>query len=310
MTNQSTVAQFILQGFSDIPTLNTLSIGVFMTIYIFGLFGNISIIMVTSKDGRLHSPMYFFLKNLSFLDICYTSVTMPKAIVNGILGSKDISFTECVAQLYLFFTLGATECFLFTAMAYDCSMAIYRPLLYCVIMSRNLCWKLVSTAWICGFLYSIFHAINTFSLPFCGSGVIDHFFCDNPPIMRLSCTDYSANEKMSFIYSSCILLGALVLILLSYTYIISTITKIHRVRGRWKAFSTCSSHLTTVLLFYGSAGSMYLKPTSNYSPIQGRLAAIFYSVITPTLNPIIYSLRNKEMKIALKNMYHREERIQ
>ncbi|XP_004456248.2 olfactory receptor 5AP2-like [Dasypus novemcinctus] len=308
MTNQSTVARFILQGFSDTPIVNAFSTSVFLIIYIFGLMGNISIITVIIEDHQLHTPMYFFLKNLSFLDVCYTSVTMPKAIVNAILGSKDISFTECVAQLYLFFTMAATECFLLTAMAYDRCMAIYRPLFYGVIMSRSLCWELVSTAWILGALYSIFHAINTFSLPFCGPNVIDHFFCDIPPVMRLSCADYQVNEELIFIYSSCIILGAFGLTLVSYICIISTIIKINHVQGRWKAFSTCSSHLTNVLLFYGTGSSMYLRPISNYSPIQGRLTAIFYSIITPTLNPVIYCMRNKEMMAALKKMCHRIQR--
>nr|XP_004611668.1 unnamed protein product [Sorex araneus] len=308
MTNQSMVACFILKGFSDIPTVNAVCTGIFLLIYIFGILGNFSVITVITKDTHLHTPMYFFLKNLSFLDMCYTSVTLPKAIVNVLVGSEEISFLECVIQLYLFFTLAATECFLLTAMAYDRCVAIYRPLLYGASMSRNRCWGLVVSAWVCGALYAIFHAVNTFSLPFCGRNVIDHFFCDIPPVMRLSCVDYQASEALSFIYSSCIILGAFVLTLISYICIISTIAKIQHVQGRWRAFSTCSSHLTTVLLFYGTGSSMYLRPSSDYSPIQGRLAATFYSVITPTLNPVIYCLRNKEMKVALKKVFHQLQR--
>ncbi|EFB26596.1 hypothetical protein PANDA_016654, partial [Ailuropoda melanoleuca] len=303
MVNQSTIAQFILKGFSDIPIVNAVCTGIFLIIYTFGILGNISVITVIIKDGHLHTPMYFFLKNLSFLDVCYVSVTMPKAIVNTILGSEEISFLECVVQLYLFFTLAGTECFLLTAMAYDRCMAIYRPLLYEITTNRKLCWELVSTSWICGAFYAIFHAINTFSLPFCGPNVIDHFFCDIPTVMRLSCVDYHANEEWSFIYSSCIILGAFVLTIISYICIISTIIKIQHVQGRWKAFSTCSCHLTTIFLFYGTGSSMYLRPTSDYSPIQGRLAAMFYSVITPTLNPVIYCLRNKEIKVSLKKVF-------
>ncbi|XP_070426062.1 olfactory receptor 5AP2-like [Equus przewalskii] len=303
MGNQSTVARFILKSFSDDPTVNAVCTGCLLVTYAFGVLANIAVITVITKDGHLHTPMYFFLKSLSFLDVCYTSVTMPKAIVNAILGSQEISFLECAVQLYSFFTLAATECFLLTTMAYDRCMAIYRPLVYGVTMSRKLCWELVSTAWICGALYSIFHAINTFSLPFCGPNVIDHFFCDIPPVMRLSCVDYHTNEEVSFIYTSCIILGACVLTLLSYLRIISTIAKMQQVQGRWKAFSTCSSHLTTVLLFYGTGSSLYLRPTSDYSPIQARLAAVFYSIITPTLNPLIYCLRNKEMKVALEKVF-------
>ncbi|XP_062950781.1 olfactory receptor 5A2-like [Cynocephalus volans] len=308
MMNQSTVARFILKGFSDIPAVNAVCTGIFLIIYICGLLWNISVITVIIKDSHLRTPMYFFLKNLSFLDVCYTSVTMPKAIANAILGSEDISLPECVVQLYLFFALAATECFLLTAMAYDRCMAIYRPLLYGVSMNKKVCWELVSSAWICGALYSILHTINTFSLPFCGPNVIDHFFCDIPAVMRLSCADYHANEELSFIYSSCIIMGAFALTLISYMCVISTIAKIQHVQGRWKAFSTCSSHVTSVLLFYGTGSSMYLAPTSNYSPIQGRLAALFYSIITPTLNPVIYCLRNKEMKVALTKVYHQIQR--
>lgn len=208
MENQSTIAQFILKVFSDIPIVKAVCTGIFLIIYTFGILGNISVITVIIKDVHLHTPMYFFLKNLSFLDPCYISVTMTKAIVNTILGSEEISFRECVVQVYLFFTLAGTECFLLTAMAYDHCVAIYRPLLYGITMNRRLCWDLVSTAWICGDFYSIFHAMNTFSLPFCGHNVIDHFFCDIPPVMRLSCVDYHANEERSFIYSSCVILGA------------------------------------------------------------------------------------------------------
>ncbi|XP_058405145.1 olfactory receptor 1052-like [Diceros bicornis minor] len=306
--NRSTVARFILKGFSDYPSVNAVCTGCLLVTYAFGVLANVAVITVITKDGHLHTPMYFFLKNLSFLDVCYTSVTMPKAIVTATQGSEEMSFLECAVQLYLFFMLAATECFLLTTMACDRCVAIYRPLVYGVTMSRNLCWELVSTAWICGALYAIFHAINTFSLPFCGPNVIDHFFCDIPPVMRLSSVDYHTNEELSFIYTSCIILGACVLTLISYIRIISTIAKIQQVQGRWKAFSTCSSHLTTVLLFYRTGSSLYLRPTSDYSPIQARLAAVFYSLITPTLNPLTCCLRNKEMKVALKKVFHQLQR--
>ncbi|XP_058132850.1 LOW QUALITY PROTEIN: olfactory receptor 5V1-like [Dasypus novemcinctus] len=264
--------------------------------------GDISIITVIIKDHQIYTPMYFFLKNLSFLDMRYTPVTMPKAIVNAILGSKDISFTECMAQLYLFFTMAAN------ALAYDNCMAIYRPLFYGVIMTRNLYWEPVSTSWIFGALCYIFHAVNTFSLPFCGPNVIDHFFCDIPPVMRLSCADYQVNEELIFIYSSCIILGAFGLTVVFHICIISTIIQTNHVQGHWKAFSTCSSYLANGLLFYGTGISMYLRPISNYFPIRGRLAVIFYSIITPTLNPVIYCMKNTEMNAALKKMCHQIQR--
>lgn len=192
---------------------------------------------------------------------------MSKVIVHTILGFEEVSFLKCVVQLYLFLTLAAAECFLLTAMACEYCMAISRPLLYGVTVSRNLCWELVSTAWVCGALYAVFHVISTFSLPFCGPNVIDPFFGEIPSVRRLSCVDCHANENLSVIYSSCITLGAFVLTLISYIYIIPTISKIQHVHGQWKAFSTCSSYLTTVVLFYGTGSSEYLRSTSNCSPI-------------------------------------------
>ncbi|XP_012791377.2 olfactory receptor 5A2-like [Sorex araneus] len=303
MSNQTSVTQFILRGFSDDPALRIVSVVFFLFVYLFGLLGNLSIITAVISEGRLHTPMYFFLKNLSFLDTCYTSVTIPKALVTTLMGSGVISYLECVAQLYTFITLGSTECFLLTAMAYDRCLAIYRPLLYGATMNHQLCCELVVMAWVAGAIFSAFHTANTFSLPFCGPNIIEHFFCDIPPVMRLSCTDYHLHEVVGFAVSSCAIMSSFALTVLSYARIISTIVQIPSVDGRWKAFSTCCSHLTTVLLFYGTGSFMYLRPASRYSSTQGRLASIFYSVLTPTLNPVIYCLRNKEMKAALQRVY-------
>ncbi|XP_069890180.1 olfactory receptor 2G3-like [Dipodomys merriami] len=303
MSNLTRVTQFILRGFSDAPELRFVVILFFFFVYIFCLLGNFSIIMAVTRDSRLHYPMYFFLKNLSFLDMCYTSVTIPKALATSFTGSGIISYFECVTQLYIFITLAATESFLLTAMAYDRCLAILRPLLYVIIMNQRLCSELVVMAWLSGAIYSVFHTVNTFSLPFCGPNVVEHFFCDIPPVMRLSCTDYHHNEQVGFAVSSCIIMSSFALTLLSYVFIISTIVQIPSVDGRWKAFSTCSSHLTTVLLFYGTASFMYLRSASQYSSAQGRLASIFYSIFTPALNPVIYCLRNKDMKIALQKLY-------
>ncbi|CAO2643263.1 Olfactory receptor 10G9 [Lemmus lemmus] len=235
--------------------------------------------------------MYFFLKNLSFLDMCYTSATIPKAVVMSFTGSGLISYLECVTQLYMFFTLACTECFLLTAMAYDRFLAIFRPLLYGTIMSHKCCVALVVTAWVSGAIYSAFHTFNTFSLPYCGPNVVEHFFCDILPVMRLSCTDYRHNEEVGFAVITCIIMSAFALTVLSYVGIVYTVVHIPSVNGRWKAFSTCSSHL----------------PASRYSPTQGRLASIFYSVLTPSLNPVVYCLRNKDMKFALQKLYCRKK---
>ncbi|XP_008845768.1 olfactory receptor 5V1-like [Nannospalax galili] len=308
MSNQTTVTQFILRGFSDVPKLKFAMIFFFFFVYMFGLLGNISIVTAVITESRLHSPMYFFLKNLSFLDMCYISVTIPKALIISFMDTGVISYFECVAQLYIFVTLCATECFLLTAMAYDRCLAILKPLLYGITMSHKFCSELVAMAWVCGAIYSAFHTFNTFSLSFCGPNVIEHFFCDIPPIMRLSCTNYHINEVVGFSFSSCIIMSSFALTVLSYVGIISAMVQMPSVDGRWKAFSTCTSHLTTVFLFYGTGVFTYLRPASQYSPIQGRLASIFYSIITPSLNPVVYCLRNKDMKIALQKLYCQRKR--
>ncbi|XP_007953014.1 olfactory receptor 5V1-like [Orycteropus afer afer] len=302
MTNDTTVTEFILKGFSDILELRILSATLILFIYFFALLGNLSIIAAVTRDSRLHTPMYFFLKNLFFMDMCYTSVTIPKALINSFMGSGVVSFWECVAQLFLLVMMGASECSLLTSVAYDRWLAIHRPLLYGVIMSRNLCTELVIVAWLNGALYAIFHTINTFSLQFCGPNVIDHFFCDISPIMRLSCSDYHTNEEIGFVVGGCMILGAFFLTIISYVLIISTIVQIHSADGRWKAFSTCLSHLATVILFYFSGSLAYLSPASHYSPTQGRLVSVFYSIITPSLNPVVYCLRNMDMQVALKKI--------
>ncbi|XP_004697314.1 olfactory receptor 1086-like [Echinops telfairi] len=303
MTNDTTVTEFILKGFSEILELRLVSTALILFIYLFALLGNVSVIAAVTRDSRLHTPMYFFLKNLSFLDMCYTSVTIPKALIDSLTGSGVISFGECVAQLFLFVMLCASECFLLTSMAYDRCLAIHRPLLYGIIMSRKLCAELVIVAWLSGALYAIFHTVNTFSLQFCGPNVIDHFFCDSSPIMRLSCSDPHTNEEVGFVVGGCIILGACALTIISYVCIIYTIAQINSADGRWKAFSTCSSHLATVILFYVTGSFAYLRPASHYSPTQGRLVSVFYSILTPSLNPVVYCLRNTDMQVALKKLF-------
>ena len=301
--NDTDITEFILLGFSGYGFLQGHLFWGVLCIYVVTLLGNSLIILLTLADSALHSPMYFFLKNLSFLDICYTSATIPKAVVISLTGSGVISYQECAAQLYIFLTFSSSECFLLTAMAYDRCLAILRPLLYGTIMSQKYCSALVVTAWVGGAIYSAFHTFNTFSLPYCGPNVIDHFFCDMPPVMRLSCTDYHLTEEVGFAVSSCIVMSSFVLTVVSYIGIVATVLRIPSVEGRWKAFSTCSSHLTTVILFYGTGSFVYLRPASQYSPTLGRLASIFYSVVTPSLNPVVYCLRNKDMKFALQKLY-------
>ncbi|EPQ04936.1 Olfactory receptor 10AG1 [Myotis brandtii] len=298
-----TVSIFLLQGFSASPELQLLSAAFFLLVYLAALLGNISIVAAVTLDPRLHTPMYFFLKHLSLVDICSMSTTLPRALVATLLGSGEISLLACASQLFAFVSLGSTECFLITSMAYDRCLAIYRPLVYGVAMRPRICVSLVAVAWGSGLLFSTFHTANTFSLPFCGPRVIDHFFCDIPPVMRLACAHADAHEASGFAVSGCVIMSCFALTVLSYVRILATVVRIRSVGGRRKAFSTCSSHLATVLLFYGAGSSAYMQPSARSSPLQGRLAAVFYSILTPSLNPLIYSLRNKDMMGALRKLY-------
>ncbi|XP_036599603.1 olfactory receptor 1444-like [Trichosurus vulpecula] len=304
MTNYTRVPGFILQGFSVIPELQTFSVAIFFFIYIFSLLGNISIMTAVTMDSHLHTPMYFFLKHLSFIDLCSTSTTLPRALFAALAGSEVISLPACAAQLFVFVFCGATECFIITSMAYDRYLAIYQPLTYGTTMTQQFCCALVCVAWVSGLLFSSFHTANTFTLSFCYP-TVEHFFCDIPPLFRLSCTDPHKHEAAGFAVSGCIIMSCFALTVLSYIQIVATVSHIKSTQGRQKAFSTCSSHLITVILFYGTGSSAYMRPVNGYSPLQGRLAAIFYSILTPTLNPIIYSMRNKDMKAALRKLYIR-----
>ncbi|XP_037674804.1 olfactory receptor 5V1-like [Choloepus didactylus] len=303
MTNLTTVSMFILCGFAVSPELQLLSVAAFLLVYITAVWGNVSIIAAVTLDTRLHTPMYFFLKHLSLVDICSTSTTLPRALMATMVGSGEISLPACASQLFAFVCFGSTECFLITSMAYDRSLAIYRPLEYRAAMRPQTCVLLVAMAWGSGLLFFAFHTANTFSLPFCGPNVVDHFFCDIPPLMRLACANTDTHEASGFAASSCTIMSCFALTVLSYVRILATVVRIRSAAGRRKAFSTCSSHLATVLLFYGTGSSAYMQPTARYSPLQGRLAAVFYSILTPTLNPLIYSLRNKDMKGALQKLY-------
>lgn len=303
MANLSAVSVFILQGFSGVPALQRLSMAVFLLIYLAAVLGNASIMVAVTLDPHLHTPMYFFLKHLSLVDLCSTSTTLPRALVATMADAKEISLPACACQLFAFVCFGSLECFLITSMAFDRCLAIYRPLTYGVTMSSQTCASLVVAAWVSGLLFSAFHMVNTFSLPFCGPNTIDHFFCDIPPLMHLACGDTQGHEAAGFIVSGCVIMTCFALTALSYALIVCTVLGMHSAAGRRKAFSTCGSHLASVLLFYSAGGSAYMQPTAHYSALQGRTAAVFYSVLTPTLNPLIYSLRNKDMKASLRKLY-------
>ncbi|XP_061444787.1 olfactory receptor 10A7-like [Rhineura floridana] len=300
MERQNKSAGFILLGFSGNLEMQAFLFMLFLTMYGMSLLGNTLITLVVRLDPALQNPMCYLIASLSLVDICYTSVTAPKMLVNFLSQEKGISFTGCATQLYFLLFLGTTECFLLSAMAYDRFLAICNPLRYTSIMNKQLCAWLVAGSWASGMVLSLGQTSLIFAMPFCADNQINYFFCDIPPLLRLACGDIFINEITVFMAGMLITLIPSLLILGSYIHIITTILKITSTKGRQKAFSTCSSHLIVITLFYGSASAMYLRPRSSYVLENDKYLALLYSVITPTLNPIIYSLRSKEINEALK----------
>ncbi|XP_066110030.1 olfactory receptor 5F1-like [Saccopteryx bilineata] len=298
-TNYTLVTEFILLGLADTLELQISLFLLFFVIYTLTLWGNVGMILLIRTDSRLHTPMYFFLANLSFVDICCSSNVTPKMLVDLLSEKKTISFAGCFLQMYFFIALATTECLLFGLMAYDRYVAICSPLLYPLVMSRTVCLKMAAGVFTAGLLNSMVHTSYVSSLPFCGSNVIHHFFCDTPPILRLSCSDTHVNESIFSTFPGVNIVGTLVVILTSYAYILFSIFRMHSEEGRHKAFSTCASHLTAIILFYSTAIYTYLRPSSSYSLSQDKVASVFYTVVIPMLNPLIYSLRNKDVKKAL-----------
>ncbi|XP_029471019.1 olfactory receptor 1044-like [Rhinatrema bivittatum] len=301
-TNFTIIVEFSLSGLTDRPDLRFILFPIFLAIYLFTLLGN-SLLFITIKvDVRLHTPMYFFLSNLSFLDICYTSVTVPKMLETFLFDKTTISFSNCVTQMFCYLTLVATEVLLLAVMAYDRYVAICFPLRYQLIMSRKVCIQLAVAMWSMGFLDSVLHTTLTFQLPFCGSLKIDHYFCDIPPLLKLACVDTSVNQLVLMLAGCAMSLGSFLLTLISYTLIIATIVRMRSSEGKHKAFSTCASHLFTVTLFFGTIFFMYLRPSTSYTMKRDRVVSVFYTIIIPMLNPIIYSFRNKDVKGAMKKL--------
>ncbi|KAM9294226.1 olfactory receptor-like protein OLF1 [Gastrophryne carolinensis] len=298
--NQTSVRTFVLLGLSIIPYLQVIYFLIFLMIYTITLTGNILLIVVVRTERQLHTPMYFFLTNLSFIDICFSSTIVPKLLVNTLSQDKSIPFLGCASQMYFSLALGATECFILAVMAYDRYVAICHPLHYQAIMNKRLCVTLAAFSWTISFLNAIIHAMFTFQLPFCKSNHVNHFFCEMPPLFRLSCRDTLFNEVAVYISGGIIALCSFMLTLISYFNIISTIFRIRSNTGRHKVFSTCGSHLAIVSLYYGTIVFMYLRPRSSYSPNRDRAVSILYTVVTPMLNPIIYSIRNKDVQGSLK----------
>ena len=300
--NESSGGDFILLGFSDRPKLEMVLFFVNMIFYFLAVAGNSTIIFLSLVDPQLHTPMYFFLSNLSLLDLCYTTSSIPQMLVNLWGPYKTITYVGCVIQLFAFLSVGGIECILLSVMAYDRFVAVCKPLQYMAIMHPQLCLQLAAFAWLSGIANSILMSPLTMSLGRCGHRHINHFVCEMPAIIRISCVDTSRVEGLAFFLAIPIVLVPLTMILVSYSYIAAAVLRIQSAAGRQKAFNTCSSHMVVVSLFYCSIIYMYMQPGNIASQDQGKFLTLFYCLLTPTLNPFIYTLRNKDVKWAMRKV--------
>ncbi|XP_040860154.1 olfactory receptor 1013-like [Ochotona curzoniae] len=296
------VTEFILLGFTTNPMMQLVLFVLFLGVYSMTLVGNTILIVLICHDSRLHTPMYFFIGNLSFLDLWLSSVYTPKILVNCVSEDKSISFAGCLCQFFFSAGLDYTECYLLAAMAYDRYMAISKPLLYAQVMSIKLCAFLLTASYLGGFINSSIITKKTFSFDFCGDNVIDDFFCDLLPLVELACGRMEGYQTLMYFLLTSNVLTPVVFILASYLFIIATILRIRSTQGRLKAFSTCSSHLLSVTLYYGSILYIYSRPQSSYSLSRDKIVSAFYTVVFPMLNPIIYSFRNRDVKEALNKL--------
>ncbi|ELV09819.1 olfactory receptor 7A17 [Tupaia chinensis] len=304
--NDTRISEFFLLGLSEEPKLQPLIFGLFLSMYLITVCGNLLIILATISDSHLHTPMYFFLSNLSFVDICFTSTTIPKMLVNIQTQSKVITYAGCITQMFFFMHFASLDDFLLTVMAYDRYVAICQPLHYTVIMSPWLCVFLALLSWIMSILTSLLHSLMALRLSFCTHVEIPHFFCELNQVIHLACSDTFLND-MAIYFASVLLAGApLAGILFSYCKIVSTICTISSAQGKYKAFSTCASHLSVVSLFYFTMISVYLSSVITHSSHSSAAASVMYTVVTPMLNPIIYSLRNRDIKRALRDLLGRK----
>ncbi|XP_075415119.1 olfactory receptor 13F1-like [Tenrec ecaudatus] len=301
-TNCTIISNFIFLGFSHYPKVEVIIFALCLLMYLITLLGNIILISVSILDSHLHTPMYFFLSNLSFLDIWYTSSALTPMLANVVTKKNTISFSGCAVQMYLSLAMGSTECVLLSMMAYDRYVAICSPLRYPIIMNKSICAHIAAGSWVTGSLTALVETISVLQLPLCGKNIINHFTCEILAVLKLVCVDTSMVELLMLVISTLLLPVPMLLICVSYAFILSNILRISSVDGRSKAFSTCAAHLTVVILFYGTALSMYLKPSAVDSQEIDKFMALLYVVLTPMLNPIIYSLRNKEVKMAVKRL--------
>ncbi|XP_078504474.1 olfactory receptor 2D3-like [Lissotriton helveticus] len=299
--NVSSIEEFLFVGLSEDPQMQILLFVLFLLIYVVTVIGNIFLITVCVRDPRLHTPMYFFLGNLSFIDICYSSVIVPN-LLNQLIVSRRITFSRCAAQMYTYLLVGCTESMLLAVMAYDRYIAISLPLRYTVIISKSVCKIFLGCSWLGGSVWALLTVVFALQLPLCGNNVIDHFFCEATTFIKISCADTSMAQMMFFIVAVFALLTPTLIILISYIRIVITIMKMSSSEGRHKAFSTCVSHLIVVTMVYGSAMFLYMKPVPKNSDNQDKIASLFYTVMPAMLNPMIYSLRNKDVKKALKKL--------
>ncbi|XP_043849890.1 olfactory receptor 13H1-like [Dromiciops gliroides] len=299
--NTTAVTYFILIGLSEYPRAQVIFLCLLLVSYLVTLLGNVLILFLIHYDSRLQTPMYFFLSNLSFLDICYTSASVPQMIINCLVRIPIISLGQCLAQMCAVLYLGVVECLLLAVMAYDRCVAIGDPLRYSVRMGPQLCAQLAGASWVSAFLLTVVPVL-TMPLEFCGHHIINHFSCELLAILKLACNDLRVYELLIMVTSSLTLLAPFALILASYGRILGAVLKMRSAEGRKKAFSTCSSHLTVVIIFYGTAISMYMMPQDKASRDRDKIISMLYGVVTPMLNPLIYSLRNKDVKGALQKL--------
>ncbi|NWW52339.1 O1052 protein, partial [Pedionomus torquatus] len=297
-SNDSTVAHFVLLGLTD--KLQVPLFLVFFVIYVTTVLGNLGMIVLIWTHLQLHTPMYFLLSNLSVIDLCYSTLFAPRLLLSFLMENKTISYHACLSQSFFFALLLTTEGFLLSAMAYDRYVAICNPLLYTSIMTRRVCAQLVAGSYVVGLINSLTHTCGLLGLPFCGPNVINHYFCDVPPLLRLACLDTRRNETVLLVFSAVLALLTLLVIVVSYVRILSAILQIRSERSRKKTFQTCASHLTAVSIFYGSISFSYIQPSSSYSMEQEKVSAVFYTLVIPMLNPLIYSLRNKEVRNSFR----------
>uniref|UniRef100_A0A4X1TBI6 Olfactory receptor n=1 Tax=Sus scrofa TaxID=9823 RepID=A0A4X1TBI6_PIG len=303
MKNATKVTTFVLKGFTEKLELQIFLFCLFLAIYMFTLVGNLGLAMLVTRDSKLHNPMYYFLSVLSCVDASFSSVIIPNMLVDFMSRNKVISFLGCATQMFLFITFGTTECFLLAAMAYDRYVAIYNPLLYAVTMSPRVYVTLIIASYVGGIVHASVHTVATFTLSFCASNEIKHVFCDIPPLLAISCSDTHTNQLLLFYFVGSIELVTILIVLISYAFILLAILRMHSAEGRRKVFSTCGSHLTGVSIYHGTILFTYVRPSSSYALDHDMIVSIFYTIIIPMMNPIIYSLRNKDVKEAMKRVF-------